>query len=116
MPIVKVTPELLANAQKDIDWTAVDAMTDEDIARQVADNPDAAPLLNRAQTAAGLVRFVRNKLQLSQAAFASRYHIPVSTLQDWEQGRRSPDRPTMAYLRVINREPEVTARALNSAA
>ena len=33
-----------------------------------------------------------------------------------EQVRRSLDRPTMAYPQVINHEPEVTARALNSAA
>jgi len=116
MPIVKVTPEMVAQAEKDIDWAAIDAMSDADIARQVAENPDAAPLLNRAQTAASLVRYVRSKLHLSQAAFAARYHIPMATLQDWEQGRRSPDRPTMAYLRVINREPDVTARALSAGA
>ncbi|MFN3818256.1 hypothetical protein [Blastomonas sp.] len=46
--IVKVTPELLADA---LDWmtperlAALDAMTDEDIARQIDENPDAAPEL-----------------------------------------------------------------------
>lgn len=46
--IVKVTPEMLAEA---LDWmtperlAALDAMTDEDIARQIAENPDAAPEL-----------------------------------------------------------------------
>lgn len=46
--IVKVTPEMLAEA---LDWmtperlAALDAMTDEDIARQIDENPDAAPEL-----------------------------------------------------------------------
>lgn len=116
MPFVKVTPDMAARAAMDIDWAAIDAMSDTDIARQIAGNPDAAPMLTRARSAAGLVRYVRTRLGLSQAAFSARYHIPLSTLQDWEQGRRAPDRTTMAYLRVINREPDVTARALDPAA
>jgi hypothetical protein len=45
---VQVTPEVLAEARA---WltperlVALDAMTDEDIAAQIADNPDAAPEL-----------------------------------------------------------------------
>ena len=42
------------------------------------------------------VRFVRNKPRPSQAAFASRYHIPVSTRQDWEQGT-SPSQSRSAH-------------------
>ena len=49
--IVKVTPERLAEARA---WmtperlAAFDAMTDEDIAAQIACNPDAAPELDDA--------------------------------------------------------------------
>ena len=49
MATVKVTKEMAADALRAIDWTAVDAMTDEEIARQVADNPDAAPILTDAE-------------------------------------------------------------------
>jgi putative transcriptional regulator len=114
MATVKVTPAMVDRALKDTDWAALDALTDAEITRQVADNPDAAPILSDAGTAAAIVRTVRRRLGISQAAFAARYHIPVGTLRDWEQERKRPDAPALAYLRVIAREPEVTARALES--
>jgi putative transcriptional regulator len=112
MAIVKVTPALVEKALRETDWRALDAQTDEDIARNVAGDPDAAPILTDAETAAAIVRTVRSRLGLSQAAFAARFHVPVGTLRDWEQSRRQPDAPALAYLRVIAREPEMVARAL----
>ena len=112
MAIVKVTPERIAQALRETDWAAQDAKTDDDIAREVAANPDAAPILTDAQTAAAITRTVRHRLGLSQAAFAARYHVPVGTLRDWEQNRKQPDAPALAYLRVIAREPEMVAKAL----
>jgi putative transcriptional regulator len=114
MAIVKVTPAMVDRAIRETDWAAQDALTDAQIARQVADNPEAAPILSDAATAAAIVRTVRKRLGISQAEFAARYHIPVGTLRDWEQDRKRPDAPALAYLRVIAREPEVTARALES--
>jgi putative transcriptional regulator len=55
---------------------------------------------------------LRRALGLSQEEFATRYHIPVSTLRDWEQGRFEPDAAARAYLTVIAREPEIVRRAL----
>jgi hypothetical protein len=49
---------------------------------------------------------------MSRAAFAARYHIPIGTLRDWEQARKHPDAPALAYLRVIAKEPDMTARVL----
>ena len=112
MAIVKVTPEIIARAIQQTDWAAQDAKTDADIAREVAANPDAAPILTDAQTASAIARTVRQRLGLSQAAFAARYHVPVGTLRDWEQNRKQPDAPALAYLRVIAREPEIVAKAL----
>lgn len=112
MAIVKVTPDIIAQAVRETDWAAQDALSDDDIARQIADDPDAPPILDDAASAAGLVLHVRRTLGLSQSEFAARYRIPVGTLRDWEQGRSVPDKPTRAYLQVINREPEMTARAL----
>jgi putative transcriptional regulator len=91
---------------------AKDALTDEDIARQVAENPDAAPIGTAAQFRAMRVRSIRRRSGLTQEAFAERYRIPVGTLRDWEQERREPDAAALAYLRVIEREPEAVARAL----
>ncbi|MHB1304590.1 MAG: helix-turn-helix domain-containing protein [Acidiphilium sp.] len=115
MAIVKVTPEMVAKAIEGVDWAAQDAKTDEDIAREVAGNPDAAPILSDAETAAGIARLIRHRLGISQAEFAARYHVPVGTLRDWEQNRKQPDAPALAYLRVIAREPEIVAKALVAA-
>ncbi len=112
MAIVKVTPDMVAKALAATDWRAVDARTDSDIARQVADDPDAAPILSGGETAAAIARTVRKRLGLSQAQFAARFHLPVGTLRDWEQNRRQPDAPALAYLRVIAREPDMVAKAL----
>ncbi len=112
MATMKVTPELLADAIRQTDWAAQDALTDSDIARQAAADPDAAPVLTAAETAGAIVRTVRKRLGISQAAFAARYHIPVGTLRDWEQARKHPDAPALAYLRAISVEPDIIARTL----
>lgn len=49
---------------------------------------------------------------MSQTEFAYKFSIALRTLQDWEQGRRSPDRSVRAYLKVIEREPHAVRRAL----
>jgi putative transcriptional regulator len=112
MSIVNVTPELVAKALADTDWPAIDAQSDDDIARNVAQDPDAPAILTDGETAAAIARTVRKRLGLSQSQFAARFHIPVRTLCDWEQNRRQPDAPALAYLRVIAREPDMVARAL----
>jgi putative transcriptional regulator len=94
------------------DWQAIDAQSDGDIARNVAHDLDAPPMLTGGETAAAIVRTVRKRVGLSQVDFAARFHVPVGTLRDWEQNRRQPDAPALAYLRVIAREPDMVARAL----
>jgi DNA-binding transcriptional regulator YiaG len=61
-------------------------------------------------------RAIRKKLKLTQREFATRYHIPVATLRDWEQGRRVPDAPARALIAAIREEPEAVRRALKRAA
>ncbi|MGH7043267.1 MAG: helix-turn-helix domain-containing protein [Acetobacteraceae bacterium] len=112
MAIVKVTRALAEQAARKIDWAVIDAQTDEDIARNVASDPDAAPILTEAETAAAIARAVRLRLGISQAEFAARFHVPVGTLRDWEQNRKQPDQAALAYLQVIAAEPAVVARAL----
>jgi putative transcriptional regulator len=112
---IKATPEAQAAALAKVDWAKLDAMTDKDIEQQVAENPDAAPILSKAETAAALVRTVRQRLGMSQPAFAARYRIPVGTLRDWEQNRKQPDSTALAYLQVIARAPDAVAKALSPA-
>lgn len=69
-----------------------------------------------AEDKAPNVAGVRRSLRLSQGAFASLFRIPLATVKDWEQGRRSPDAPARAYLRVIAQNPKAVRRALKTAA
>jgi len=103
---------MVEQALQETDWATVDAQTDADIARNVAGDPDTAPILSEAETAAAMARSVRQRLGISQAEFAARYHVPIGTLRDWEQNRKQPDAPALAYLRVIAREPAMVARVL----
>ncbi len=50
---------------------------------------------------------IPQKLNLSQAAFAGLMGVSVRTLQDWEQGRREPQGPAVALLRIAEQHPEV---------
>ncbi len=101
------------------DWDRVNAMTDEEIRAAVLEDPDAAPIPVNATP--GLIPVVntkrlREKLSLTQEAFAVRYRIPIGTLRDWEQGRKFPDAPARAYLTVIEKDPSVVASLLGEAA
>jgi putative transcriptional regulator len=50
---------------------------------------------------------VRGKLGLSQSKFAAILGISADTLQNWEQGRRTPTGPAKVLLRIAARHPEV---------
>jgi putative transcriptional regulator len=52
------------------------------------------------------VKSIREKIGLSQSAFAGLLGVSVRTLQEWEQGRRTPKGPAQALLRVADRHPE----------
>jgi putative transcriptional regulator len=60
------------------------------------------------------VKAVRLRLGKSQSAFARMIGVSISTLQNWEQGRRRPDGPARALLRVAAANPEAVAAALAS--
>ena len=97
------------------DWSAADARTDEERHAAAVADPDCQPIRDEDLPLMPLVPRVvtlRRALKLSQEDFAVRYHIPVGTLRDWEQGRKEPDAAAKAYLRVIAREPEVVRQAL----
>lgn len=90
-------------------------MTQNAIERAALSDPDAQPLgaaeLKRRKRTPQ-AKIIRRALGLTQEEFAARYHIPLGTLRDWEQGRATPDQPTRAYLTVIARSPESVLQAL----
>jgi putative transcriptional regulator len=59
------------------------------------------------------VKAVRVKLGASQTEFALMIGVSVATLQNWEQGRRTPDGPALALLRVAAKNPRAVAEALH---
>jgi putative transcriptional regulator len=90
-------------------------MTEGEIAAAAAADPDARPMTPEDLRGAKRVpgpRTLRRALGLTQEEFAVRFHIPIGTLRDWEQGRCVPDQPARAYLTVIARDPEGVQRAL----
>jgi putative transcriptional regulator len=58
------------------------------------------------------VKAIRRSLRMSQQSFAAAYRIPLPTLKNWEQGRRLPDAPAMAYLLAIKRRPKEVLEAV----
>ena len=62
--------------------------------------------------AADRILALRKRLKLSRQKFADRFGLDARALQDWEQGRRVPDRAARVLLTVIDRDPEAVVRAL----
>ena len=59
------------------------------------------------------VKAIRAKLNKSQSEFALMIGVSVSTLQNWEQGRRQPEGPARALLKVASENPIAVASALD---
>lgn len=95
--------------------TPMRPMTEAEIEAAAKADPDARPLSEeewRTVRRVPRVKTMRRALGLTQEEFSARYHVPLGTLRDWEQGRTEPDPPTRAYLTVIARDPEWVRRAL----
>ena len=91
-------------------------MTPQAIERAARADRDAQPLTeadSKRMKRTAQARIIRRALELTQEEFAVRYHIPLGTLRDWEQGRTKPDQPAQAYLTLIARDPDRVNRVLN---
>jgi putative transcriptional regulator len=99
------------------DWRAFDALTEEERHQAALSDLDALPAaeapLARARRVP-TVRALRKKLNLTQEEFAARFHLPLGTIRDWEQGAHRPDKAAQVLLTVIARDPDAVARALES--
>ena len=100
------------------DWAALRAMTEEEINAIALTDPDNPPRTAEREKhlkRVPRVKVMRRALGLTQEAFAARFHIPLGTLRDWEQGKTEPDQAARAYLTVIARNPKAVTEALNTA-
>ncbi|MCX5656190.1 MAG: NadS family protein [Planctomycetota bacterium] len=59
------------------------------------------------------IKEVRRRLRVSQGEFALMIGVSARTLQNWEQGRRQPEGPAKALLRVAVRNPKAVLAALH---
>ena len=101
-PLNPVFPKGRINRRK------LDAMTDSEIAAQQAEDDVAA-----LQDSAKFARRVRKRLGLTQEEFSVRIEVPVNTIRNWEQGKRSPTGAAKALLRVLDKAPESALQALS---
>jgi putative transcriptional regulator len=111
--LVRVKPD---GAEEALETPSLAPRSAEEIEAS-AERDSENPPLTEARTAqlrpVPRVKTLRRALALTQEEFALRYHIPLGTLRDWEQGRSEPDQPAKAYLTVIARDPEGVERALH---
>jgi putative transcriptional regulator len=90
-------------------------LTDEQLA-------SAIPARVRRRLAAGHIESgadivaLRGFVGLSQTQFAAALGISVATLRNWEQGRRQPEGPALALLRIAARHPRIIRENARSAA
>jgi len=85
----------------DADWARLDAML----------TPEQLSKMRRVSR----VKVLRQRLGMTQMQFAEAFHLPITTLRDWEQHRSTPDAPARALLLAIERDPEVMRRLLTEA-
>lgn len=97
------------------DWARLRAMTDEEVMAAALSDPDAQPLtpeqLARMRRVPR-VKWLRQRLGMTQSEFAEAFHLPLSTLRDWEQHRSTPDAPARALLLAIERDPKAMRKLL----
>jgi len=76
--------------------------------------PDTATTATATATATALagVRDLRLRSRLTQAEFAAKLGVPIETIRNWEQGKRSPRGPARALLAVIAHAPDTVFAAL----
>ncbi len=58
----------------------------------------------------------RRFLEMTQKSFSDALGISVHTLRNWEQGRRKPEGPALALLRIAARHPRVLRENLAATA
>jgi putative transcriptional regulator len=94
-------------------------MTEDEVVAAARADSDAQPL--SAEQLATMrrvsrVKALRQRLGMTQSEFAEAFHLPITTLRDWEQRRSTPDAPARALLLAIERDPEVMRRLLSDRA
>ncbi len=81
-------------------------LTEQDFARAIPRKQRERILRGRLAGGEDIVA-LRRFVGLTQGRFAEALGISVHTLRNWEQGRRNPEGPALALLRIAARHPRV---------
>lgn len=90
-------------------------LTDEQLARAIPARVRQRLVKGVIESGADIVA-LRNFIGLTQERFALAMGISVHTLRNWEQGRRHPEGPALALLRIAARHPRIIIEAARQAA
>jgi putative transcriptional regulator len=88
---------IIASLREAVDW---------------AEGKDVAVGVTTVEVPVVNVKATRQRLGLSQAAFAAKFGFQPSTLRNWEQGQTCPDGPVRVLLAAITKHPEAVEDAL----
>jgi putative transcriptional regulator len=106
---VKIDPSSPRTAARGrVDHKKLDATTEADLRRQQRED-DAEAMANAAE----FVKRVRQQLGLTQLEFSQRIEVPLETIRNWEQGKRSPTGAAKALLKVLDKSPKIALLALS---
>lgn len=95
--------------------TDVPELTEKDFARAISAR-QRRRLISGAFESGDDVAALRRFVGLTQTEFAQAMGISVHTLRNWEQGRRRPEGPAIALLRIAARHPRIIRENLGTAA
>jgi DNA-binding transcriptional regulator YiaG len=95
--------------------TDIPELTSQQLARAIPARVRRRLMLGQFESGDDVI-VLRRFVGLTQAQFAGAMGISVHTLRNWEQGRRHPDGPAIALLRIAARHPRIIRENLKSAA
>jgi putative transcriptional regulator len=95
--------------------TDIPELTSQQLARAIPARVRKRLMLGQFDSGDDVVA-LRRFVGLTQAQFAEAMGISVHTLRNWEQGRRHPDGPAIALLRIAARHPRIIRENIKSAA
>ena len=85
-------------------------LTEDDFKHMIRGSTRRRIMRGQIETGTDIVA-LRRFVRLSQKEFARALEISVHTLRNWEQGRRQPEGPAIALLKIAARHPKIVREA-----
>ena len=113
MAIVRKSLNEIMASEAHFDREKMQSTSDEDILRQIAEDPDTAPelTLEALSDPANL----RRRLGMTQERFADALGVPISTVRKWEAENSGIDPAARSLLILLARDPDSVLAALAAA-